>query len=134
MAAERQFDCVIATQVVEHVYQPVSFVRELIQRTKPGGHILLATPDIGGILRRSMGRSWPSFKIPEHVVYFDESTLTRLMATAGLVGVRALPYPHAFPLGLLLSKFHLRAPAFLAELNVWVPATTVAMCGTVAAR
>jgi hypothetical protein len=73
-----------------------------------------------------MGRRWPSFKVPEHVVYFDFDSLKKLLVNAGLSEVRALPYPHAFPMGLLAAKFGLSLPQVLARVNVWVPATTVA--------
>lgn len=128
---EHKFDCVVATQVIEHVYEPLSFVKRLANHTKPGGHIVLATPDIGGVLRKLMGRRWPSFKAPEHVVYFDFQTLSSLMDQAGLRGVHRLPYPHAFPLGLIAAKFGLALPSVLAHVKVWVPATTVAAYGRV---
>jgi SAM-dependent methyltransferase len=128
---EAKFDCVIATQVIEHVYKPLSFVNRLINHTVPGGHVALATPDIGGVLSKFMGRHWPSFKTPEHVVYFDFPTLSRLMGRAGLHGVRRLPYPHAFPFGLLAAKFGFALPPLLADVKVWVPATTVAAYGRV---
>ena len=129
--AERKFDCVIATQVIEHVYEPLTFLRQLASRTKPGGHIIVATPDIGGVLRRVMGRRWPSFKAPEHVLYFDFRALASLMTRAGLSDVRRLPYLHAFPSGLIAAKFGLTMPPLLARLKVWVPATTVAAYGRV---
>ncbi len=129
--AERKFDCVIATQVIEHVYEPLSFVKQLADLTTSGGHIVLATPDIGGALRRVMGRRWPSFKVPEHVVYFEFRTLSSLMRQAGLSDVRRLPYPHAFPFGLIATKFGFTLPPLLAHLKVWVPATTVATYGRV---
>lgn len=128
---DSRFDCVVAIQVIEHIYKPMSFVEQLVSRTKPGGHIILATPDMGGVLRKTMGRRWPSFKVPEHVLYFDFRTLRMLMSRAGLRDVRRLPYPHAFPLGLIATKFRLRIPRPLARLNMWVPATTVAVCGRV---
>jgi 2-polyprenyl-3-methyl-5-hydroxy-6-metoxy-1,4-benzoquinol methylase len=128
---EREFDCVVAIQVIEHIYQPLSFVKQLTSHTKPGGHIVVATPDIGGVLRKTMGRHWPSFKVPEHVLYLDFRTLSVLMYEAGLTNVRRLPYPHAFPLGLIAAKFGLRMPPLLARLKVWVPATTVAAYGRV---
>jgi len=128
---DSRFDCVIATQVIEHVYQPLFFVEQLVNHTKSGGHIVLATPDMGGVLRKTMGRRWPSFKVPEHVLYFDSRTLSMLMSRVGLRDVRRLPYPHAFPLGLIAAKFRLRMPPLLARVNVWVPATTVAVYGTV---
>src|SRR5213593_2101131 len=128
---ERKFDCVVATQVIEHVYEPLTFVKQLASHTKPGGHIVIAAPDIGGALRKAMGRRWPSFKAPEHVLYFDFWTLSALMHQAGLTNVRRLPYPHAFPLGLLTAKFGLTMPPLLARPKVWVPATTVAAYGRV---
>ena len=129
--AQRKFDCVIATQVIEHVYEPLSFVKQLADLTTSGGHIVLATPDIGGALRRVMGQRWPSFKLPEHVVYFDFQTLRSMMRQAGLQGVRRLPYPHAFPFGLITTKFGFTLPPLLAHLKIWVPATTVAAYGSV---
>ena len=128
---KRKFDCVVATQVIEHVYEPLSFVKGLAGHTKPGGYIVVATPDIGGVLRRVMGRRWPSFKVPEHVLYFDFRRLSALMQRAGLTNVRRLPHPHAFPLGLITAKFGLAMPLLLARLKVWVPATTVAAYGRV---
>ena len=129
--ADAKFDCVIATQVIEHVYEPLLFVKRLADHTKPGGHIVLATPDIGGVLRRAMGQRWPSFKVPEHVVYFDLPTLSSLMGRVGLSDVRRLPYPHAFPLSLITAKFGCKLPSWLGRFKVWVPATTVAAYGRV---
>jgi len=128
---EAKFDCVIATQVIEHVYQPLPFVTQIAERTTPGGHIVLATPNIGGVLSKFMGRRWPSFKAPEHVVYFDFATLSALARRAGLDDVRRFPYPHAFPLGLLAAKFGLALPPLLAPFKIWVPATTFAVYGRV---
>jgi SAM-dependent methyltransferase len=129
--SQAKFNCVIGTQLIEHVYAPLSFVKRLARHTKPGGHIILATPDIGGVLRKVMGRRWPSFKVPEHVLYFDYGTLSSLMRRAGLSDVRRLPYPHAFPLGLIAAKFGFKLPLWLAHFIVWVPATTVAAYGRV---
>jgi SAM-dependent methyltransferase len=129
--SEAKFDCVIGTQLIEHVYEPLSFVKRLAGHTKSGGHIILATPDIGGVLRKAMGQRWPSFKVPEHVLYFDYSTLSSLMRRAGLDDVHRLPYPHAFPLGLIAAKFGFTLPPSVRRFKVWVPATTVAAYGRV---
>ena len=126
-----KFDCVLATQVIEHIYDPLPFVKRLVSHTKPGGHIVLATPDIGGALRKVMGTRWPSFKVPEHVAYYDFHTLSSLLEQAGLGDVRRIPYPHAFPFSLIGSKFGLPLPSFLGHLKIWVPATCVAAYGTV---
>jgi SAM-dependent methyltransferase len=129
--SEAKFDCVIGTQLIEHVYEPLSFVKRLAGHTKSGRHIILATPDIGGVLRKAMGQRWPSFKVPEHVLYFDYSTLSSLMRRAGLDDVHRLPYPHAFPLGLIAAKFGFTLLPSVGRFKVWVPATTVAAYGRV---
>jgi SAM-dependent methyltransferase len=126
-----KFDCILATQVIEHIYDPLPFVKELVCHTNRGGHIVLATPDIGGALRKVMGLRWPSFKVPEHVIYYDVNTLGLLLQQAGLDDVRRIPYPHAFPFSLIGSKFGFPLPAFLGRLNIWVPATCVAAYGRV---
>lgn len=126
-----RFDCVVATHVIEHIYQPLEFVKQLMSRAKPGGSIVLAAPDIGGMLRKVMGHRWASFKIPEHVIYFDTVTLSGLMRQAGLIDIGKLPYPHAFPLALIASKLRLPFPAALGKTNIWVPATTIALYGRV---
>jgi SAM-dependent methyltransferase len=125
--SEAKFDCVIGTQLIE----PLSFVKRLAGHTKSGGHIILATPDIGGVLRKAMGQRWPSFKVPEHVLYFDYSTLSSLMSRAGLDDVHRLPYPHAFPLGLIAAKFGFKLPPWVGRFKVWVPGTSVAVYGRV---
>jgi 2-polyprenyl-3-methyl-5-hydroxy-6-metoxy-1,4-benzoquinol methylase len=126
---DRRFDCIIATHVIEHIYDPVAFASELAGRLRPGGVMVLAAPDMGSIFRRVMGRRWPSFKYPEHVSFFDRDTLPQLLLKAGLGAIEPLPYPHAFPLALVLSKFGLSGPAWTANVDVTLPATTVCFMG-----
>lgn len=126
-----KFDCVIATHVIEHVYEPLEFLKRLAGHTNPYGKIVLAAPDMGGFLRKLMGHRWPSFKIPEHTLYFDATTLSALMRRGGLIDLGLLPYPHAFPLALIATKLRLPFPAVIGGANIWVPATTVAIYGTV---
>jgi SAM-dependent methyltransferase len=126
--AGQTFDCVTALHVVEHVYHPREFVAELAARVRPGGWLLLAAPDMGSFWRRLMGRRWPSWKFPEHVMFYDRRTLERLVRTLPrATEVEPVPYPHAFPIAEVAAKLGLRAPASIAARNLWLPATTVAV-------
>ncbi len=129
IAETELFDCVIATHVIEHVYHPRAFIDALLQRLRPGGSLLIAAPDMGSFWRKLMGAHWPSFKLPEHVLYFDERTLASLLKMCGLRQVEKVPYPHAFPLPLIASKLGIGLPASLNRFNLWLPATTVAFMG-----
>ncbi|SHK61347.1 Methyltransferase domain-containing protein [Shimia gijangensis] len=119
------FDCIVATHVIEHIYEPVAFVETLARRLKPGGSIILAAPHMGSLYRRIMGRRWPSFKYPEHVSFFDQKTLPDLFRRAGLEVTGNVPYPHVFPLSLVLSKFGIKGPLWTDGVDVTLPATTI---------
>lgn len=123
------FDFVIATHVIEHIYHPREFIHALLNHLRPGGFLLVATPNMGSFWRILMGRYWPSFKLPEHVLYFERSTLTRLLKECGVQHAKVIPYPHAFPLPLIAAKLHLKSPAVLNQINLWLPATTLAIAG-----
>ena len=88
----RRFDCIVATHVIEHVYDPRGFIGAVKLLLRPGGTLLLGTPDMGSLWRRTMGARWPSFKVPEHVLYFDRPSLTGLLADSGFERVQPFPY------------------------------------------
>jgi SAM-dependent methyltransferase len=128
-----KFDCVFSGHVIEHIYEPATFMRELCARLRPGGTLVLGTPDASSAWRRLLGSRWPSYKIPEHVVFYDRATLGRLLRQAGLVDIRAFPYAHAFPSALIAERaglgWLLQRAERLRERPVWLPATTVAVSG-----
>jgi SAM-dependent methyltransferase len=124
-----RFQCIIATHVIEHIHDPVPFVRDLANRLDAGGWLVLAAPHMGSIWRKFMQSRWPSFKYPEHVVFYDRATLPRLLRAAGLEVTQPIPYPHAFPLSLVCEKVGIGSPCWLQFINVWLPATTIAVAG-----
>ncbi len=76
-----------------------------------------------------MGYYWPSFKIPEHILFFDKNSLYRLMSQAGLIKIQSLPYLHAFPLSLVAAKLGIFLPQVFGKINIWMPGTTIALYG-----
>ena len=128
---EERFDLVVALHVIEHVYDPVPFVRQLASRVKVGGHLLLATPDAGSLWLRILGKRWPSFKFPEHVTFYNQRILTDLFLKAGIRDLAPIRYLHAFPISEVLRKFGLSAGGPVGRWSAWIPATTVASVGRV---
>ncbi len=49
------FDCVLATEVIEHVAHPDQFLRQLSELVRPGGLIVITTPN-GAYLRNDLPR------------------------------------------------------------------------------
>jgi len=110
LPADSRFDVMISTGVIEHVYQPVAFVRQLALHLRANGWMVFATPKMDSFWRRWQGRRWPSFKIPEHVVYYDPHTLAALFRHSGAVETVVLPYPAAYPAALIAAKLGLALP------------------------
>jgi SAM-dependent methyltransferase len=46
---DASFDCALATEVLEHLEEPVTALSEWLRIVRPGGHLLLTTPFMWGI-------------------------------------------------------------------------------------
>jgi len=84
------FDLVVSLEVVEHLAEPGAHLEELGRLTRPGGHLLLTTPNFGGLSRRLLGMRWRVID-PEHLGYFTAATLRRALERAGFTRVSVRP-------------------------------------------
>lgn len=87
------FDAILMTDVLEHMRDPLAFLRLVVQRLRPGGIVLVTFPDIHSVesrywrlLARLTGRSWlwGHWHVPEHIFEFTPTTARRLFSAAGL--------------------------------------------------
>lgn len=77
------FHAIFASHVVEHLLDPAAFLRAAALRLEPGGVVMLVTPNVKSLLSRVSGVRWVSFKIPEHVAYYDPGTISELLRRSG---------------------------------------------------
>jgi len=77
------FDVVASFHVIEHVDSPRSFVRAAAERLKPGGLLVIETPNINSLPFKLMRSRWRQF-IPEHYFFFSPNTMSRLLSEHGL--------------------------------------------------
>ena len=101
---QHNIQVIAASNVIEHVYDPVGFIRRCRDLLPENGVLLLTTPDAGSLWRRFMRKKWPSFIIPEHVFCFTEKGLKRCMGQAGLTQTASLKHPHYYPLSTVMRK------------------------------
>lgn len=73
------FDAIVLWDVVEHLWDPRAVLRKLVAYLKPGGALILSTPDIGAATARVMGRRWAFMTPPEHLGFFNRASLTWLL-------------------------------------------------------
>lgn len=76
------FDCIIASEIIEHVPHPAEFVHELMRVLKPGGKLILSTPyneKIRYVLCIHCNNITP---VHAHIHSFTEKTLSSLYTAA----------------------------------------------------
>jgi 2-polyprenyl-3-methyl-5-hydroxy-6-metoxy-1,4-benzoquinol methylase len=84
------FDLVVSLEVVEHLAEPAAHLEELGRLTRPGGLLLLTTPNFGGLSRRLLGMRWRVID-PEHLGYFTAATLGHALERAGFTRTSVRP-------------------------------------------
>jgi SAM-dependent methyltransferase len=77
------FDTIIMRSYLEHESQPRLILERAFKRLKPGGTILLRSPNYDSLNRVIMGAAWCGFRFPDHVNYFTPRTLRALAASIG---------------------------------------------------
>ena len=80
-----RFDAVTSSHVIEHVHDPLGFLRECARVTRPGGRVVVVTPNVGSLGRRRLGTGWIGLDPPRHLHLFTCATLRRLAERAGLI-------------------------------------------------
>jgi SAM-dependent methyltransferase len=83
-----RFDVVTAFDIIEHVQDPASFVREIRDILVPGGLLTLSTPDTDHILRYVMRSRWPMLQPMQHTVLFSKRGIASLLESCGFDDVK----------------------------------------------
>lgn len=77
-----EYDVVVMADVIEHLADPADAVRTVRSLLRPGGRIVLLTPDVGSLTARLAGRHWWGL-LDDHYFYFSRHTLRRLLEREG---------------------------------------------------
>lgn len=125
---ESSFDVITLWEVLEHLTQPIVELRKLKSRLRPGGVLMLSTPNAGFWKAVHRPSEWSNFSPPAHLILFKERTLALTLSGAGLASIDIRkcvplpPMPHSFqrvfvPLENGISRG--TAPAWMLSLWLW---------------
>ena len=98
-----RFDVVTLVDVIEHVADPQSLMKEVARVTKRHGLAYMVTPDIRSLSARLLRGRWWGLR-PAHITYFSGATLTRLMEQAGYEVISVGSYGRMFTWNYWLSR------------------------------
>jgi 2-polyprenyl-3-methyl-5-hydroxy-6-metoxy-1,4-benzoquinol methylase len=85
MAEIGTVDVIVMFDVIEHLEDPRDVLCLCGDYLRPGGAVVLTTPDFASPLARLAGRRWRNLTPPHHLWYFTPDSLARLAAAAGLI-------------------------------------------------
>jgi 2-polyprenyl-3-methyl-5-hydroxy-6-metoxy-1,4-benzoquinol methylase len=77
------FDLVTMWDVIEHIPDAVSAVREVARLLAPGGKLLIETQNVDSRAAKVLGRRWQHYKHAEHIYHFNARTLKRVLERGG---------------------------------------------------
>jgi SAM-dependent methyltransferase len=86
---DNHFDAVTAKHVVEHMHDPCAFLRECARILKPGGQLVMLTPNLDSLGHQKFRAAWMALEAPRHLVIFTRASLQDAAARSGLRVVRA---------------------------------------------
>jgi 2-polyprenyl-3-methyl-5-hydroxy-6-metoxy-1,4-benzoquinol methylase len=80
---EGTFDVITMQHVVEHLSDPVQTLQSAYSLLRPGGRLVVVTPNVDSLARRLFSRHWASWDPPRHLFLFSNRTLRRALTEAG---------------------------------------------------
>ncbi len=120
--APDSFHLITMWDVLEHIRDPIPFLKDISQGLAPGGVFFAAVPAATPMLiKRRVRWIWPGFTWSphEHVAYYSPSTLSTLLERAGLKVLRVFSvkaYPRDPTLFEALRRLGFALTTFIAGL------------------
>ena len=86
------FDAITMSQTIEHLHDPNATLIECLRILKPGGLLVMTTPNVKSIGAGEFGAFWRGWEAPRHLHLFSVESLRLLTQRAGFEVIDARTY------------------------------------------
>jgi 2-polyprenyl-3-methyl-5-hydroxy-6-metoxy-1,4-benzoquinol methylase len=93
----RQFDLICLCESIEHLRSPWTDLAALRGFLKPGGRLLISTPNAGSLRAQFFGGRWENYINPTHFYYFTRTSLRTALTACGYTGIEEWRCPVYYP-------------------------------------
>jgi len=111
----KEFDAIVTWDVLEHVRDPIEYLKIINGLLKEDGTDALSTLDMSSWFPRLAGRYWP-WIMEMHLFYFDTEVLRFIFRRAGFELLCAESYCHYASLRYIYTKFCAALPPYLGRI------------------
>ncbi len=73
------FDVIVSMEVIEHLKDPIKEIEDYYNILRNSGALYITTPNFDSLSRRILGHNWNVIIYPEHLNYFNTSSMHSLM-------------------------------------------------------
>jgi 2-polyprenyl-3-methyl-5-hydroxy-6-metoxy-1,4-benzoquinol methylase len=85
-----EFDCVICSHVLEHVYQPLKLIKLISERLKPGGVLLLSLPNAQSHMQLLFKECWRGLEAPRHIAIPTLDKIIKILTKNKFVAIQQI--------------------------------------------
>ena len=89
---EKRYQVITALDVLEHIHQPINFIKDAYRLLDTHGYILINVPHAGSLSAKVAGQKWHALLPPEHWFYFNKRSIRYLLESNGfeVIGMKAI--------------------------------------------
>lgn len=91
LGAGESFDYVTLSHVIEHVHDPLEFLRSIRRVMKPSAQLFIDTPNADALGFERFGPHWRGLEAPRHLALFNWESLEFALKEAGFRNIERRP-------------------------------------------
>lgn len=115
------FDCVTMFDVIEHLDDPRADLADVWRVLRPGGLLVIVTPDAGALVSRALGAHWLEMKrAPEHLHFFSVDSLAQLLSLCGFTAFEWHSIGKITTLRTVLADLKFYSPPVFGTIERWL--------------
>ena len=121
---EKSFDVITMSHVIEHLLEPIKTLTACHRILKPGGLLVITTPNSNSLGRRRFKELWRGWEPPRHIHIFNPRTLASIAIKAGY-RVKSIKTPNGGGYIVWLLSLRLKKKVLFPDSDT--PAVTMMM-------